>query len=74
MERRILSISIFDTPGHANFCDRSFPAAARISDGILIVVDAAERGMCGTEKATEIKPRERTCLAFCSLTKLIDSS
>ena len=58
------SISIFDTPGHANFCDE-VSAAARIADGFLIVVDAAEGVMCGTEKAIKIAARENVpCVLF----------
>jgi len=58
------AISLFDTPGHSNFCDE-VSAAARIADGFLIVVDAAEGVMCGTEKAIKIAARENVpCVLF----------
>jgi len=42
-------INIMDTPGHPNFFDETV-AALRICDGVLIVIDAVEGAMMGTEK------------------------
>lgn len=38
-----------DTPGHLNFGDE-VTAGLRLSDGVLLLVDAAEGVMMGTEK------------------------
>lgn len=42
-------INIFDTPGHVNFSDE-ICCALRICDGVILVVDAIEGVMLGTER------------------------
>lgn len=41
--------NLFDTPGHVNFSDETC-AALRLCDGALLVVDAVEGVMMGTER------------------------
>ena len=63
------SISIFDTPGHANFCDE-VSAAAPNSRRILNRCRCCRRGHVWNRKSDQKLPRERTCRAFCSSTKI----
>lgn len=42
-------INIIDTPGHANFVDE-VASIARLTDGVVIVVDVVEGVMHGTEQ------------------------
>jgi len=42
-------LNIFDTPGHVNFSDE-ICCALRICDGVVLVVDAIEGVMLGTER------------------------
>ena len=42
-------LNIFDTPGHVNFSDE-ICCALRICDGVVLVVDAIEGMMLGTER------------------------
>ena len=64
MERRTRFQSLILPATHEAFATK-FPPPHRISDGILIVVDAAEGVMCGTEKAIKIAARENLpCVLF----------
>ena len=42
-------VNLFDTPGHPNFSDETL-CALRICDGAIVVVDAIEGVMIGTER------------------------
>ena len=43
-------LTLVDTPGHPNFSDE-LAAGMRVSDGVLLVVDAVEGAMMVTEMA-----------------------
>ena len=61
-----------DTPGHTNFSDEVC-AAMRLSDGALLVVDAVEGVMVGTERAVRAAAAEglSLCLVVTKLDRLI---
>ncbi|XP_067952205.1 116 kDa U5 small nuclear ribonucleoprotein component-like [Watersipora subatra] len=56
--------NIIDTPGHVNFSDE-VTAAFRLSDGVVIFVDAAEGVMLGTERLVQHAIQERLALTLC---------
>uniref|UniRef100_F1KTY9 116 kDa U5 small nuclear ribonucleoprotein component n=1 Tax=Ascaris suum TaxID=6253 RepID=F1KTY9_ASCSU len=57
-------LNIIDTPGHVNFSDE-MTAAYRLSDGVVIVVDAHEGVMLQTERAIRHAVQERLPVTVC---------
>ncbi|KAL9643539.1 hypothetical protein ABK040_010153 [Willaertia magna] len=51
-------VNIMDTPGHTNFSDE-VTSAMRISDGVVVIVDALEGVMSHTENLIKFAVRER---------------
>eukprot|EP00850_Spirogloea_muscicola_P014123 SM000099S25229 [mRNA] locus=s99:314289:317660:- [translate_table: standard] len=51
-------VNLMDTPGHPDFSDE-LCAAVRLADGLLLVVDAVEGAMVGTERAIKHALQER---------------
>lgn len=62
-------MNLMDTPGHVNFSDE-LCASLRLSDGVLLVVDAVEGVMVGTERA--IKAAAAEGLPICLLISKVD--
>ncbi|KAF6038906.1 EFTUD2 [Bugula neritina] len=58
------SCNIFDTPGHVNFSDE-VTAAFRLSDGVVLFIDAAEGVMLGTERLIQHAIHERLAITVC---------
>ena len=65
-------LDMFDCPGHPNFSDEAC-SAARMSDGVLLVVDAAEGVMLSTKQAIKIAAAEgqSLCLVISKVDRLI---
>ncbi|MFH4982360.1 hypothetical protein AB6A40_009069 [Gnathostoma spinigerum] len=57
-------LNIMDTPGHVNFSDE-MTAAYRLSDGVVIMIDAHEGVMLQTERAIKHAVQERLDIAIC---------
>lgn len=57
-------LNIFDTPGHVNFSDEA-TAAIRMSDGAMLVVDAAEGVMLNTERLLKHAIQEKLAITVC---------
>ena len=64
-----LLFNMMDTPGHANFSDE-VSASYRLSDGVMLVVDAVEGVMCGTERLIKHAAKER--LPICVFVNKVD--
>ena len=66
------AVSALDTPGHPNFADEVH-ASVRMSDGVLLVVDAAEGVMMGTREAVRIAAKEgqRVVLVLTKVDRLV---
>ena len=64
-----LLFNLMDTPGHVNFSDEA-TASYRLSDGVLLVVDAVEGMMCGTERLIKHAAAQR--LPVCVFINKID--
>lgn len=57
-------MNIFDTPGHVNFCDE-VTASMRLTDGIVLFVDAAEGLMLNTERLLKHAVQEKQAITVC---------
>lgn len=57
-------INVLDTPGHVNYSDE-VTAAYRISDGVVIFVDAAEGLMLNTERLIKHAVQEGLAVTIC---------
>lgn len=57
-------MNIFDTPGHVNFSDET-TAAIRLSDGAVLMVDAAEGVMLNTERLLKHAIQEKLAVTVC---------
>ena len=66
------AVATLDCPGHPNFSDE-LSACARLSDGVLLVVDAAEGVMMSTKEAIRIAAAEgqAMCLVLSKIDRLI---
>ena len=66
------AMNIMDTPGHPNFFDEVL-ASIRLSDGVVLVVDAVEGVMLGTERAVKAAAAEGLplCLIITKVDRLI---
>ncbi|CAJ0940337.1 unnamed protein product [Ranitomeya imitator] len=56
--------NVMDTPGHVNFSDE-VTAGFRISDGIVLFIDAAEGVMLNTERLIKHAVQERLAVTVC---------
>eukprot|EP00095_Tigriopus_kingsejongensis_P010253 maker-scaffold178_size283195-snap-gene-0.10 protein:Tk10253 transcript:maker-scaffold178_size283195-snap-gene-0.10-mRNA-1 annotation:"116 kda u5 small nuclear ribonucleoprotein component" len=57
-------INLFDTPGHVNFSDET-TASMRLSDGVVVFVDAAEGVMLNTERLVKHAIQEKLAITVC---------
>lgn len=57
-------LNIFDTPGHVNFSDEA-TAAMRMSDGVVLFIDASEGVMLNTERLLKHAVQERLAITVC---------
>ena len=66
------AMNVIDTPGHVNFGDE-VSAGMRLADGLLLVVDAAEGVMLGTERALRAAAAEglKVCLVITKIDRLL---
>jgi U5 small nuclear ribonucleoprotein component len=68
-------INIMDTPGHVNFSDEQ-TAALRLADGAVVLIDAAEGVMVGTERALKhaVQSGLRVCVVINKVPTLLIES
>ncbi|KAK7940079.1 hypothetical protein WMY93_003405 [Mugilogobius chulae] len=56
--------NIMDTPGHVNFSDE-VTSSIRLSDGVVLFIDAAEGVMLNTERLIKHAVQERMAITIC---------
>lgn len=64
IKQKSFLINVFDTPGHVNFSDEA-TAAIRMTDGIVLFVDAAEGVMLNTERLLKHAVQEKQAITVC---------
>jgi 116 kDa U5 small nuclear ribonucleoprotein component len=64
-------LNVMDTPGHINFSDEQ-SAAIRLSDGVVIVVDAVEGVMLQTERSIKLAVAEGNSLPILLVINKVD--
>lgn len=64
IKQKSFLMNIFDTPGHVNFSDE-VSASMRLTDGIVLFVDAAEGVMLNTERILKHAVQERQAITIC---------
>ncbi|KAK2710270.1 hypothetical protein QYM36_013797, partial [Artemia franciscana] len=64
LKQKSYLMNFFDTPGHVNFSDEA-TAAMRISDGVLLVVDAVEGVLLNSERLIKHAVQERLAITLC---------
>ncbi|XP_072179851.1 116 kDa U5 small nuclear ribonucleoprotein component-like [Diadema setosum] len=57
-------MNVMDTPGHVNFSDEA-TASFRLSDGVVVFVDAAEGVMLNTERIIKHAVQEQLAVTIC---------
>ncbi|XP_057292851.1 116 kDa U5 small nuclear ribonucleoprotein component-like [Hydractinia symbiolongicarpus] len=57
-------LNVFDTPGHVNFSDE-VTAALRLSDGVVIFIDAADGVMMNVERLLKHAVQEKVAITIC---------
>lgn len=64
IKQKSFLINVFDTPGHVNFSDEA-TASIRMTDGIVLFVDAAEGVMLNTERLLKHAVQEKQAITVC---------
>ncbi len=64
LKQKSFLLNLMDTPGHVNFSDE-VTASMRISDGVVVFVDAAEGVMLNTERLIKHALQERMAITVC---------
>lgn len=64
IKQKSFLMNIFDTPGHVNFSDEA-TASIRLTDGIVLFIDAAEGVMLNTERLLKHAVQEKQAITIC---------